>query len=232
MCHLKLFSTLLALLCTSCTLVVQPARDPNFSATLDQYIATHPARQPALLAAQKNPDRWNNLSYKELTLVTSSLTRWDGYTPQRFWGDRFYIDARHAEQCRSLDGVMFFHSHAVVIQSCTVVATFITSPRTLRMQQFLLTEPDLTVTMARALLERRVTEGMTANEIKQLYPGLRIPETARCDGKPIGVCTVACSFCEVTMLINGVYYYLDNIGTFGVPRLNRSNPPFPLAPNW
>ncbi len=229
--HLELFTTLLALFCIACT-TMQPVADPNFSATLDQYIATHPARQPALLAALENPTLWVNLSYKELTLVTGRHNRWDGYTPQRFWGDRFYIDARYAEQCRSLDGVMFFHSHVVVIQSCKVVATFITSTRTLRIQQFLLTEPDLTITAARAMLERRITEGMTANEIKQLYPGLRIPETARCDGKPIGVCTVACNFCEVTLLIDGFHYNLDNIGIIGVPRLRYSNPSAPLAPSY
>ena len=229
--HLKLFSTLLVLLCTGCT-AMHPMPDPNFSATLDQYIAIHPARQPALLAALENPNLWVNLSYKELTLVTSRLNLWHSYRPQRFWGDGFYIDARYAEQCRSLDGVMFFHSYVVVMQSCTVVAIFITSLRTQRIQQFLLTDPGLNVVTARAMLERRITEGMTANEIKQLYPGLKIPETARCDGKPIRVCTAACNFCEVTLLINGFQYYLDNIGILGTPRLRYSNPAAPLAPNY
>jgi len=224
-------STLLALLCASCTLNVQPLPVPNFSATLDQYIAHHPERQTALQAALDNPSRWENLTYKELKLVTNSRTNWAGERPQRFWGDTFYVDERRAEQCHSLDGVIFFNAYVVVIQSCAIVASIITSPHTLRLQEFVLTEPDLTVITARALLEQRITDGMTANEIKQLSPSVRFQETTRCDGKPIGECTVACNSCEVTLLINGISYSLENRGIFGVPRLKRLNPPFSLAPN-
>ena len=222
---------LLALLCASCTAPIQPEPVSTFATTLDQYIAAHPDRQAALTAALDGPSQWINLSYKELKLVTHTRSNWEEERPQRFWGDTFYIDERRAEQCHLLDGVMFFYTYTVVIQSCNVVATIVSTPHTQRIQQFVLTSPDLSVVTARALLERRVTEGMTVGDIKLLYPSLRLRETARCDGKPTNSCTVACNVCEVSLMVNATSYYLENRGIFDVPRLKLLNPALSFAPN-
>ncbi|MBI3774233.1 MAG: hypothetical protein HY273_01535 [Gammaproteobacteria bacterium] len=218
---------LFVLLCMSCTPLVHSVPDPNFSATLDQYIATHPARRADLLAALENPSRWINLSYKELLLVANS----NRYTPQRFWGDGFYIDYRHADQCRSLDGVMFFQSYVIVIRSCRVVASLITTPHIVRIQQFLLTDPDVTFASAQAFLEQRVVDGMTMKELRLLYPSVRFQETRHCYGSELNHCTEACKICDVTLLFNGVYYFFKNRSPFGVPRLTQVIPPLPLSPN-
>jgi hypothetical protein len=197
---------------------------------IEDYLRVHPDRRQRLVSALNSGIIFDDLTWREMSLVYSAPRPDSKRHPAVFWcGSDTAQRISPSDNCPGARGIFFLSDRDVDFIERRddqfdrrIVADAGRSGDGLlvKMQN----DPHLTYTVAQALLTRTVALNMTRAEIEMMQLRHNTKEKYWCNFAPADACTLACGFCSIVVFVNGNTIYLDNKPTLGVPRVRRIEP--------
>jgi len=200
------------------------------TAKIEEYLRVFPDRRPRLLSALNSGVIFDDLSWRELSLVYSAPRSIRKRQPSMFWCGRDTAQrVAPLDDCPGARGIFFLSNGDVEFierkgeqfdRRIVADVGWFGDGLLNKMQN----DPYLTYTVAQALLKRTVVLNMTLAEIEMMQLRHDAKDKYWCNFSPAEACKFPCNFCSIVVFVNGNTIYLDNKPTFGVPRVRRIEP--------